>query len=426
MDSSTECLASSFFFLQLATIVDKANKANLSQSSTELSLLSSLQTLNQNNNSLEGEILANLSHCSSLTFLGLANNNLVGKVPREFNFPSKLKHLVIQKNNLTGGIPSFLMNLTALEVISAAQNAFNRSIPDELGHLRNISYFALGEKNLSGRNSLFGSLPSEVGNQKNLAELDISENKLSGDVPSTLGSCTSHQNLSLEGNLLQESIPSSLSSLREEKESWSYGSLLRSFMKGSYKILLKATEGFSSENLIGVGGFASVYKGILDQDGSIVAVKVFNLKSRGASKSFLAECETLRNIRHRKLIKIITACSTIDFQGNDFKALVYEFMPNGSLKKWLHSSLETDNREEKQQRLNLLQRINITIDVACALDYLHHHCQTLIIHCDLKPRNVLLDHDMTTHVGDFGLARFHTKLSNPNHNNSIGVRGTIG
>ncbi|XP_028075907.1 probable LRR receptor-like serine/threonine-protein kinase At3g47570 [Camellia sinensis] len=136
-------------------------------------------------------------------------------------------------------------------------------------------------------------------------------------------------------------------------------------MKVSYKILLKAIEGFSSENLIGVGGFASVYKGILDQDGSVVAIKVFNLQSRGASKSFFAECYTFRNIQHRNIIKIITACSTIDFQGNDFKALVYEFMPNGSLKKWLHSSPETDNREEKQQRLSLVQRINIAIDVAC-------------------------------------------------------------
>ncbi|THG04171.1 hypothetical protein TEA_015512 [Camellia sinensis var. sinensis] len=101
-------------------------------------------------------------------------------------------------------------------------------------------------------------------------------------------------------------------------------------------------------------------------------------------------------------------------------------MPNGSLKKWLHSSSETDNREGKQQRLNLLQRINIAIDLACALDFLHHHCQTLIIHCDLKPRNVLLDHDLAAHFGDFGLARFHTKLSNPNHSSSIGIRGTVG
>ncbi|XP_028109669.1 probable LRR receptor-like serine/threonine-protein kinase At3g47570 [Camellia sinensis] len=253
------------------------------------------------------EIPANLSHSSSQMFLGLANNDLVGTVPRELSFLSKLKHLVIQKNNLTGGIPSFLVNLTALEVISAAQNAFGGSTPDELGQPRNTSYFALGENNLSGWNSLFGSLPSEVGNLKNLAELDISENKLFGRVPSTVGSCTSLQNLSLEGNFLQGSTPASLSSLR-------------------------ATDGFSSENLIGVGGFGSVYKGILDQDGSVVAVKVFNLQSQGASKSFLAECETLRNIQHRKLIKIITACSTIDFQGEDFKALVYEFMPNGSLK----------------------------------------------------------------------------------------------
>ena len=104
----------------------------------------------------------------------------------------------------------------------------------------------------------------------------------------------------------------------------------------SYESLLKATGGFSSANLIGAGSFGSVYKGILDPDQTVVAVKVLFLHQRGALKSFMAECEALRNIRHRNLVKIKTACSSSDFQGNDFKALVYEFMHNGSLESWLH------------------------------------------------------------------------------------------
>ncbi|GJU72209.1 kinase-like domain-containing protein [Tanacetum coccineum] len=103
------------------------------------------------------------------------------------------------------------------------------------------------------------------------------------------------------------------------------------FLKVSYNELLKATDGFTTENLIGEGGFSSVYKGILDSDDDrFVAVKVLHLQNRGALKSFLAECEAWPNIRHRNLLKIITSCSSVDFQGNDFKALVYEFMPNGS------------------------------------------------------------------------------------------------
>ncbi|PWA55555.1 Stress up-regulated Nod 19 [Artemisia annua] len=106
----------------------------------------------------------------------------------------------------------------------------------------------------------------------------------------------------------------------------------------SYNQLLKATDGFPIANLIGEGGFSSVYKGILDFDDKFVAIKVLHLQNRGAHKSFLAECEAWRNIRHR--------------------------MPNGSVHDWLHSSANTS-------KLNLLQRINILIDVATALDYLH-------------------------------------------------------
>ncbi|GKA08803.1 kinase-like domain-containing protein [Tanacetum coccineum] len=190
------------------------------------------------------------------------------------------------------------------------------------------------------------------------------------------------------------------------------------FLKVSYNELLKATDGFSTANLIGEGGFSSVYKGILDcDDDRCVAIKVLHLQNRGAHKSFLAECEAWRNIRHRNLLKIITSCSSVDFQGNDFKAMVYEFMSNGSVHDWLHSSTNT-------LKLNLLQRVNILNDVATALDYLHNRCQTTIVHGDLKPSNILLDDDMVAHVGDFGLARLlGTDL---NQNSSTGVKGTIG
>ena len=101
----------------------------------------------------------------------------------------------------------------------------------------------------------------------------------------------------------------------------------------SYAELVRATNGFSTDNLIGTGSFARVYRGILhddDDDSMKVVVKVLNLQQQGATKSFMAECEALRNIRHGKLVKILTACSSMDFRGNEFKALVLEFMANGS------------------------------------------------------------------------------------------------
>lgn len=143
----------------------------------------------------------------------------------------------------------------------------------------------------------------------------------------------------------------------------------------------------------------------------------------------MAECEALRNIRHRNLVKILTACSSVDFQGNDFKALVYEFMPNGSLESWLHPVSRVDDVNNDLRILSLLQRLNIAIDVASAVDYLHHHFHNPIVHCDLKPSNVLLHNDLNAHVGDFGLARFIPEASIRSHLNqssSVGLKGTVG
>ncbi|KAL7215798.1 hypothetical protein ACSBR1_027863 [Camellia fascicularis] len=190
-----------------------------------------------------------------------------------------------------------------------------------------------------------------------------------------------------------------------------------SFLKLSYQNLFKATDGFSPANLVGVGSFGSVYKGILDQGEKVVAVKVLILLFHGASKSFIADCETLRHIKHRNVLKVLTACSSVDYHGNNFKALVYEFMANGSLEDWLHAN---ENEDE---------RLNIAIDIASALDYLHNHCSEPIVHCDLKPSNVLLDDEMIAHIGDFGLARFLLEANydcSANQSSSVGIRGSVG
>ncbi|KAK9233125.1 hypothetical protein WN943_023374 [Citrus x changshan-huyou] len=170
----------------------------------------------------------------------------------------------------------------------------------------------------------------------------------------------------------------------------------------SYAKLSKATSEFASSNMIGQGSFGYVYKGILGEDEMIVAVKVINLKQKGAFRRFVTECEALRNIRHRNLIKIITICSSIDFNGVDFKALVFEYMENRSLEDWLHQS----NDQVEGCKLSLIQRVNMAVDVSSAIEYLHHHCQLAMVHGDLKPSNILLDRDMVSHVGDFGLAKF--------------------
>ncbi|KAL2479997.1 putative LRR receptor-like serine/threonine-protein kinase [Abeliophyllum distichum] len=173
---------------------------------------------------------------------------------------------------------------------------------------------------------------------------------------------------------------------------------------------MQATQGYSENHLLGSGIFGSVYRGTLN-DGSDVAVKVFDLQNQNAFNSFDVECEVLRNLRHRNLCKVISTCSN-----QDFKALVLEYMSNGSLQKWLYSD---------DCLLDILQRINIMIDVACALEYLHYGYSTYIVHCDLKPSNVLLDEDMVAHLSDFGIAKLLGEGESNAHTTTMGTLGYI-
>lgn len=205
----------------------------------------------------------------------------------------------------------------------------------------------------------------------------------------------------------------------------------KNFPKISYNDLARATSGFSESNLIGRGSYGSVYKGKISQAKMQVAIKVFDLEMRCADKCFISECDVLRSIQHRNLLPILTACSTIDNIGNAFKALVYEFMPNGNLDTWLHEQSIC----EAPRNLSLGQRISIIVDIADALAYLHHDSGRSIVHCDIKPSNILLDVHMNAYLSDFGIANIvlnsgstsvgHSNLDS-SFNSSIGLKGTIG
>lgn len=162
-----------------------------------------------------------------------------------------------------------------------------------------------------------------------------------------------------------------------------------------------------------------------------MAVKVFDLSQVGASKTFVTECEALRNVRHRNLIRVVTCCASVDARGDDFRALVFEFMANYSLDRWLHPGSRELVKDVKT--LSVAQRLSVVVDIADALSYLHTSSVPPIIHCDLKPSNVLLGEDMTALIGDFGLAKL---LLDPGSDDpdprgcaqesTIGIRGTIG
>ncbi|XP_028122773.1 probable LRR receptor-like serine/threonine-protein kinase At3g47570 [Camellia sinensis] len=401
--------------------------------------LSSLLNLDLHDNHLAGSIQPEIGNLINLEQLDVSRNMLSGKIPSTLANCVKLRVLYMQSNNFWGTLPSSLSFLRGIEELDLSHNNFSGKIPDYLG-----GFVFLQKLDLSF-NDFEGAVP-EIGIFKNATAISIrGNNKLCGGIPKLhLHSCSTkgfkRKRFTL---ILKIIIPTSFGLLglvivlcllylccfRKTTKVPSLRFLGKSYVKLSYQSLLKATDGFSPANMIGMGSFGSVYKGILDHGEKVVAVKVLNLQFRGASKSFVAECEALRGIRHRNLVKVFTACSSVDYNGNDFKALVYEFMVNGSLEDWLHANENEDEVHVESRNLNLLQRLNIAVDVASALDYLHHHCSEPIVHCDLKPSNVLLNDEMIGHVGDFGLARFlpeGTYNSSATQSSSIGLRGSVG
>ncbi|XP_030527306.2 probable LRR receptor-like serine/threonine-protein kinase At3g47570 [Rhodamnia argentea] len=455
---------------------------------SSLGNLTNLITLRLDGNNFHGQIPSRLSNCRSLNLLDLSNNNLSGAIPPQLlGLWSLTIILNLSRNHLTGVLPIEVGNLITLTALDISNNLLVGEIPSSLGDCTSLTSLRMGG------NFFHGLIPQTIRSLGGIDELDLSCNNLSGQIPEFLTIFHSLKLLNLSYNMFEGKLPSK-GVFRNASRTFIVGNndlcgglpefhlpncisrsskskrinlvtlstsvifgvlgvaLILAFIylcwfkktitervpssrddslpNVSYGALLKATDGFSSMNLIGVGSFGSVYRGILlEVSGTIVAVKVLHLVRHGALKSFIVECEALKNIKHRNLLKILTVCSSSDYRGNDFKALVYEFMDNGSLEQWLHPSATSSHGTELPKRLNIIQRMNIAIDVASALDYLHHQCHISIIHCDLKPSNIVLDDEMVAHVGDFGLAKFLIGSSLDavaNRMSSVGFRGTIG
>ncbi|GAY38537.1 hypothetical protein CUMW_037440 [Citrus unshiu] len=174
----------------------------------------------------------------------------------------------------------------------------------------------------------------------------------------------------------------------------------------------KATNGFDTSRIIGEGGFGVVYRGILD-DGREVAVKVLKRANQHGGREFLAELEMLSRLHHRNLVKLFGVC----IEDNN-RCLVYELIHNGSLESHLHGD------DKVNGPLDWDARMKIALGAARGLAYLHEDSSPRVIHRDFKSSNILLEHDFTPKVSDFGLAR--TALDEGNKHISTHVMGTFG
>ncbi|RDX74290.1 G-type lectin S-receptor-like serine/threonine-protein kinase LECRK3, partial [Mucuna pruriens] len=176
----------------------------------------------------------------------------------------------------------------------------------------------------------------------------------------------------------------------------------------TYKELEEATSGF--KQMLGRGAFGTVYKGVLRSDTSrYVAVKRLDKVVQEGEKEFKTEVSVIGQTHHRNLVRLLGYCD----QGLH-RLLVYEYMSNGSLASFLFGL----------SRPHWNQRVQIALGIARGLTYLHGECSTQIIHCDIKPQNILLDELFTPRISDFGLAKL--LLAEQTKAAKTGLRGTIG
>lgn len=450
----------------------------------ELGQLTFLSNLYLQNNRLSGGIPDMFKSLIRLQRLNLAHNILTGSIPDSLIELETLQVLLdLSFNNLSGPIPSGMQMLVTLrlssnqftgqiaegsvflgvEILDLSNNQLQGQIPSSLGQMKGLQYLNLSQNRFSG------SLPSSLGDLQNLVSLNVSYNSLEGIIPSVgiykkspassfVGNpglcgyplhtgCSSSANNSVHG-AHHSNTPVIILSLclgggvlfvailcacfcwcRSAANSNGQGSFNESedgiddtfdIENPQYKVwtaheLRALTNGFDAANVIRAGEVSVCFRGVLKRGKGkkrLVAVKRLRAGSTyGAEvrESFVKELRALCKVRHRNLVKLEGYC--VD-EGE--VALVMEYMEGGNLGECL-------------QTMSWEERVSVAADVAEGLTYLHHECVQPIIHCDLKPANILLTSDMTAKINDFGIAR----LLKGGHATLMGLstsefRGTFG
>ncbi|GJU35643.1 serine/threonine-protein kinase BRI1-like protein 2 [Tanacetum coccineum] len=395
-----------------------------------------------------GAILSLFTQYQTLEYLDLSYNDLSGEIPDEFGEMIALQVLVLSHNQLSGEIPDTFGHLKNMGVFDASHNRLQGPIPESFANLTFLVQIDLSNNELTGQIPTRGQLStlpeSQYANNTGLCGVPLPECRTisnptadaSGDGGGSKRSSTKtwanniivgililvaivcllvvwaiamrvKQKVAQEQKLLerlQASRSATTWKIEKEKEplSINVATFQRQLRKLKFSQLIEATNGFSSESLIGCGGFGEVFRAKL-KDGSSVAIKKLVRLSNQGDREFMAEMETLGKINHKNLVPLLGYCKI-----GEERLLVYEFMEFGSLDEMLHR--KPMKGELNCRILDWEQRKKIARGAAKGLCFLHHNCIPHIIHRDMKSSNVLLDREMEAHVSDFGMARLINAL----------------
>ncbi|XWS39695.1 hypothetical protein CRYUN_Cryun18bG0077000 [Craigia yunnanensis] len=386
------------------TRVDLGN-ANLSgQLASQLGVLTNLQYLELYSNSISGTIMEELGNLTNLVSLDLYMNSLTGHIPTTLGKLTKLCFLRLNNNSLSGQIPMSLTTVMSLQVLDLSNNQLEGDIP------------------VNGSFSLFTPI-SFLNNRLNNASIAPSP-PISPTAPTPSGNSATGAiagGVAVGAALLFAAPAIVLALWRRRKPQDHFFDVpaeedpevhLGQLKRFSLRELLVASDNFSNKNILGRGGFGKVYKGHL-ADGSLVAVKrLKEERTQGGELQFQTEIEIVSMAVHRNLLRLRGFCMT-----PTERLLVYPYMVNGRVASCLR------DRPESQAPLDWAIRKRIALGAARGLAYLHDHCDTKIIHRDVKAANILLDEEFEAVVGDFGLAKL---MDYKDTHVTTAVRGTIG
>ncbi|KDP38866.1 hypothetical protein JCGZ_05023 [Jatropha curcas] len=428
----------------------------------ELGYLFRLQVLNLGNNSIEGKIPPDLSNCSNLLHLQLSCNKLAGNIPSQLSNLSKLIKFLVFFNSLNGPIPPSIGNLTSLDFLAATQNFLVGTLPDTLGQLKHLTLLEIGDNKLSGVNSFTGKVDVRFGGLRKLDELTLAENNLGTGEGDDLNFITSLVNsshlrtLDFSRNRLKGVFPNLKANLSSSLQLLSVGhnQIYGGLPRWLFTLVGLTTMSIQVNQITGtipmeIGNLEKLQVLYLDRNrlsgpipssignlSLLIQLQLEDNNFRTALPSGLYWHNMLFLNRARSNIigsipkQVFSTASmlvAIDLSLNNFEGTLPSEIGNLFNLNELYASENrlTGKIPNELGKCKSLEILSME-DVGNALDYLHRGCHDPIIHCDLKPGNILLDNDMVAHIGDFGLAKFLPQLMNPVQSSSLGVRGTIG